>query len=177
MEETTLLPSHIDEKEVVYRDRIRSIQRVLAHFGGFTKEYFVSDHGERAALVAVRQGNVLLTRQYRLIINDISWEVPGGGINPGESPEIAATRECLEETGVQCNNLRPLITYHAGLDIWKNLTRVYYTDECQEGISTPSESRAWVSIDRCIEMVFSQQIVDSLSVISLLAYQYQSRLR
>ncbi|MBI2826904.1 MAG: (deoxy)nucleoside triphosphate pyrophosphohydrolase [Planctomycetia bacterium] len=28
------------------------------------------------------------------------WEFPGGKIRPGETPEEAAERECLEETGV-----------------------------------------------------------------------------
>jgi 8-oxo-dGTP diphosphatase len=28
------------------------------------------------------------------------WEFPGGKIEPGESPEVAAVRECLEETGI-----------------------------------------------------------------------------
>ena len=33
------------------------------------------------------------------------WEFPGGKIEPGESPEAAAARECLEETGLEVEAL------------------------------------------------------------------------
>jgi len=33
------------------------------------------------------------------------WEFPGGKIEPGESPESAAARECLEEAGVAVETL------------------------------------------------------------------------
>jgi 8-oxo-dGTP diphosphatase len=36
------------------------------------------------------------------------WEFPGGKIEPGETPEAAAVRECLEETGLQ---VQPLFRY------------------------------------------------------------------
>lgn len=29
------------------------------------------------------------------------WEFPGGKIEPGETPEVAASRECVEETGIE----------------------------------------------------------------------------
>lgn len=77
MEETRLIPIKVEYKKEIYKDRNQKIQRVLAHFDGFDKEYFVSDHGKRAALLAVRNGNILLVRQYRLIINDLSYEIPG----------------------------------------------------------------------------------------------------
>jgi 8-oxo-dGTP diphosphatase len=36
------------------------------------------------------------------------WEFPGGKIEPGETPEAAAVRECLEETGIA---VQPLFRY------------------------------------------------------------------
>jgi 8-oxo-dGTP diphosphatase len=36
------------------------------------------------------------------------WEFPGGKIEPGETPEEAAVRECLEETGL---SVQPLFRY------------------------------------------------------------------
>jgi mutator protein MutT len=38
-----------------------------------------------------------------------AWEFPGGKIREGETPEEAAVRECLEETGVSVNVSRRLV--------------------------------------------------------------------
>jgi ADP-ribose pyrophosphatase len=43
-------------------------------------------------------GRVVLIRQYRHSVKRMLWELPAGGINPGEAPEAAALRECEEET-------------------------------------------------------------------------------
>jgi 8-oxo-dGTP diphosphatase len=39
------------------------------------------------------------------------WELPGGKVEPGESPEAAARRECLEEAGLQLGPLVWLAEY------------------------------------------------------------------
>lgn len=169
--ETIQLPLNIEPKEQVYKDRNQKIQRIVAYFNGFDKEYFVSDHGKRAALLAVRNGNILLVRQYRLIINDLSYEIPGGRIDENETPENAAFRECFEETGVKCSNLKPLVSYHPCLDIWKNHTKIFLTEELSHLPADDSDRHLWVPVNRCIEMIFSGKIVDSLSIIALLAYR------
>ena len=43
------------------------------------------------------------------------WITPGGGIDPGETPEAAATRELFEETGLVVDTLTP-----AGDQPWPN---------------------------------------------------------
>ena len=39
------------------------------------------------------------------------WEIPGGGIEPGEKSEDAARRECLEETGCKVKKLENILSY------------------------------------------------------------------
>ena len=169
--ETTYLPLDIKPKEIVYQDRNQKIERIIAYFDGFEKEYFVSDHGKRAALLAIRKGKVLLVRQYRLIINDLSYEIPGGRIDENEKPEEAAIRECFEETSVKCSNLKPLLSYHPCLDIWKNHTRIFLSEEFGQLPDDDSDRHLWIPLRRCIEMIFSEKIVDSLSIIALTVYQ------
>lgn len=44
-------------------------------------------------------GDVVLIRQYRHGIRENTLEIPGGIVEPGDSPEQAARRELAEETG------------------------------------------------------------------------------
>lgn len=168
MEETTLLPHGIEQQGMIYQDRNQQIHKVLARFEGFTKEFYVSDYGKRAAILAVKEGCVLLVRQYRLIINDISYEIPGGRVDDHETQEAAALRECFEETGVRCLNPKPLINYHNSLDISNNPTFIFYSDKV-DGVAD-SERSVLIPLERCIEMVFSHEIADSLSIIALMGY-------
>ena len=39
------------------------------------------------------------------------WDLPGGHVDPGESPIEAAVREALEETNLIVSNLIEFITY------------------------------------------------------------------
>jgi ADP-ribose pyrophosphatase len=45
-------------------------------------------------------GQIVMIRQYRHALKREIWEVPAGNMEPGESPEGAAARECEEEIGL-----------------------------------------------------------------------------
>jgi len=171
MDETILFPLEVRSHDQVYEDRNQKITRVTALFPGFNKEFLVADFGERAAVLVVRDNKVLLSRQYRLLINDLSFEIPGGKIDENESPEEAAIRECLEETGIRVSNPTPLINYHAGLDATQNYTHIFLGKDISSTKDELHERRTWIPFDQCLEMVFHQKIMDCLTIIALLCYQ------
>ena len=72
---------------------------------GREKVYPVMALGASAGILAfLPDDRVILVRQYRHITRDFSWEIPGGGILPGEPPEQAAQRELREESGYRAGH-------------------------------------------------------------------------
>ena len=87
-----MIPKTIGGREVVYENQYQQIYRISVEFEGFGKELFVNDYGRRVGLLFVQEEQVLLVRQYRLLVRQLAWEIPGGRVDPGESPEAGAAR-------------------------------------------------------------------------------------
>lgn len=164
-------------RQVVYQNAHQQIYRMEVDFGAFQREYFINHYGPRAAMVVGRDGDILLCRQYRLHAQRVVLEIPGGKVEPEETPEQAAARECEEETGVRCRQARPLIQYHLG-DSIVNPTHVFWTSAFtagpwQEG-GREVEAPVWMPLERCLELI-QVEIVDQMTIIALLAYDRMRR--
>ena len=165
----------IGPREIVYEDQYQQIYRVKANFGEFSKEYVVKDSGHRAGLVVMDAGSVLLVRQYRILIDGLSWEIPGGKVDENETPESAAARECLEETGVRVQNLSPLVDFQPGMDTTHNPTHIFHTENFQRPSHPATEpgevvEQVWIPLTECVAMIAQGKIVDSLTILGVLAY-------
>jgi ADP-ribose diphosphatase len=86
---------------VVYRGRVFSVEvdHVLLP-DGRRSELAIVRHRPSVVLVPVRDdGRIVMIRQYRHALKRDLWELPAGNVDPGESAEAAAARECEEEIG------------------------------------------------------------------------------
>jgi len=170
----------IVEKQEICTTPYQKMFRMRADFRQFTKEYFVLEARDRVGIVVVRDQQVLLVRQYRLIVDRIAWEIPGGGVGDGELPEDAARRECLEETGIGCVRLRPLLTYYVGLDCLNPRTHLFLAEEIREVPGevrrNPSEVFAseWIPLSRCFEWIEKGEILDHFTILALFAHRWDT---
>lgn len=64
-------------------------------------EHLDSQPIEIAIAVVSRDGQYLIGLREQGVALAGYWEFPGGKVQAGETPEEAATRECLEETGLE----------------------------------------------------------------------------
>ena len=165
-------PHTLSTEREIFRNQFLRLYAVRAEFEAGAKEYFVTDKGARVGVLAVRDHSVLLVRQYRFLINDHSWEIPGGGVGPAETPEEAATRECWEEARVVCHALEPVFDYRLGLDTTDSRVSLYRATSFTECPEPPAggetDAREWVPLDECLERVRSRRISDLMTIVALL---------
>jgi ADP-ribose pyrophosphatase len=144
-------------------------------FGEFSKEYFIHVYGKRVGILLIYNNSFLFVRQYRFLIDRLSLEIPGGGVEGGETPQQAIVRECREETGIVCYEPQPLINYQQSVDTIYTPTYLFYTDKFEDTETfrpNPKEvvSLEWVPINQCLGLIQKGEIADSFSVIAILSY-------
>lgn len=94
------------------------------------KEIVVMDQiPESAAVVAVHQGCLLLVCQHREAVDEITWELPGGTVKPGEERKHAVKRELEEEAGVLCKDLSYMGSAYPMASLANRNVHFYFTDD------------------------------------------------
>jgi 8-oxo-dGTP pyrophosphatase MutT (NUDIX family) len=129
-------------------------------------------HAAAGTVVHDPAQGILLLWRHRFITDTWGWEIPAGRIEPGETPEQAAEREALEETGWRPGPLRPVGSYAPSNGTTDQVFHLFSSDRAVHvGAPTDhseSERVEWVPVDRVRQAIRDGQIFDGLSLTALL---------
>ena len=162
----------IQEKKVVYRNKWSKLIKTSFTHLGCDKAIYTTDFGNRSSVILLKKESILLVKQFRLLIDDYSWEIPGGKVEESETFEDAAIRECIEETGYKCNRLQEAIFFHPGLDTLHNPTKVFHCSDFHESKSFEDKNHEtvaieWFTKEKLKRLLNDNFFKDSLTIIAL----------
>ncbi|MDR2735535.1 MAG: NUDIX hydrolase [Puniceicoccales bacterium] len=99
---------------------------------GRTGEFFILHPPDWVQVIALTQErNIVLVKQFRFGTRRLSLEIPGGIIEPGEDPVMAAERELLEETGFSGENASVLKIIYPNPAIQDNKLYTVFIENCR----------------------------------------------
>ena len=114
------------------------------------------------------EGNVVLIRQFRHGIQDVTMEIPGGMMNEGETPEAAAERELREETGYVAERIRLLARVLPNPAVQNNFLYLFVAEGCRNrarrSLTLSSASTLERPVDAIPEMIRNGEIAHRWSL-------------
>jgi ADP-ribose pyrophosphatase len=164
----------------VYENRwIRVREDVALLPDGSTTIYGVVECAECVGILPfVDPDTVLLVGQHRYVAQGFYWEMPTGGMHPGESPDEAAQRELAEEAGCAAGSLVKICDFHTSKSILRETAHLYLARDLRPSSRQPDatefiERRAFPFAE-VVRMVVDGEIKDAMTVIAVL---HAARLR
>lgn len=156
--------------EVEYLSGRHGVREVAEHPGGAVVVPLLND------------GSVLLVQQFRYPIKKELLELPAGKLDPGEDPQVCATRELEEETGYLAGSIRKLTAIYTTpgfcneqLHIYlaTGLTKSPHGQRLEEGELDLVVKR--LPLQKIVTMIEQGEIVDGKTICGIMMTAHQLR--
>ncbi len=135
----------------------------------------IVSHSGGACVLAVKDGKILLEKQFRYAYGKEIYELPAGKRDKGEDFEVTAKRELEEETGLIPLNLQKITEIYPTPGYTDEVIGLFYADRFEEGRlhfdDTEDLTSEWVDIDEVYKMVDEGEIPDAKTLVALLWYK------
>jgi ADP-ribose pyrophosphatase len=146
------------------------VDEVQIHNGKRKVREYTKHPGAAAVIPILPDGKIGLIRHYRYPTNQIHIEVPAGKIDPGEEIEVTAKRELQEEIGYISNKLTFLTKINPCIGYSDESIWLYLGEKLEkvDHIKTDESIEFYpVSINEAVELVWSGEVTDVKSIISI----------
>lgn len=121
------------ESQQVFKSGLVSVDKEKCEMpdGRVMPGYYILRFPDWVNIVPVTaDGQIVLIKQYRHATGEIHWEVPGGAVNRGEDPKLAALRELEEETGYTSSELVKVAENFPNPALQDNKIHTYLAKNC-----------------------------------------------
>jgi ADP-ribose pyrophosphatase len=139
---------------------------------GREAELEIIGHPGGAATVALdERGQVCLLRQYRHVAGGWVWEIPGGKLDGGRSPEQVARAELVEEAGFEARRWQPLGRYLSSPGVFSEVVTLFLARELTPCARAPEPDEVvevhWRPFADVLTQALQGEIVDGKTVVAL----------
>ena len=130
-----------------------------------------------AVLAVTPEGKLVIVKQYRKAIEDVSYEIPAGKLEVGEAGDEkdAAARELEEETQYQ-GDLELIYEFYTAIGFCNEKIKLYVATSLKPVENPrPLDDDEFLEIfeltyDECMELVKSGEIKDAKTILALQYY-------
>jgi ADP-ribose pyrophosphatase len=163
-------------KHIIYNGKILEFcfdDVILSNGASATREY-IRHPGASAVLPFVDDVNIILVKQFRYVINQVTYEIPAGKIDIGETPLDCAVRELKEETGYQTEKIDKMLSFYPSTAFSTELLHIFVAFNLQKGVIKPDEDEfvetEILSFQSALEMVKNGEITDGKTLLAILSF-------
>ena len=162
-------------KKTVYRGLCVNLRRddVRLSNGKIATREFLDHPGAVGVVPFLDSETVVLVRQYRHPVREITLELPAGKLHRGENPMRCLRRELKEETGYTAQKITRLIDYWPTPAFANEVLHLFVARDLIPGPLMPDEDEflevVTMPFEKALSLARSGRIRDSKTVIGLLA--------
>jgi 8-oxo-dGTP pyrophosphatase MutT (NUDIX family) len=117
------------------------------------------------------EDRIVLVGQHRYTLGRDSWEIPEGGVGPGETALEGVQRELREETGLEAAYWRELCRVDLSNSVTDEQAALFVAHELRQGQASPEPTESialrWVPFDEALAMTLDGRITDAMSVVAI----------
>lgn len=166
----------IKSKQLFKGKRLAVRKDTLQIHSGKKTDYEILEYINFVGIIAVtKDRKIILVKQYRPALRQITLEIPAGGINKGETAKQAALRELEEETGYRAGKIRKITHYHSLIGRSASETHVFFATDLKLAKAKEDENEFLevVEIDakKALEMLKKGKITSAPSVAGIFGVQ------
>lgn len=162
--------------EMIYQGPVFGLRRddVLEPTGLRTKREVITHPGSVVVLPVLKNGRIVMIRQYRHATRQFMWELVAGRKEPEETPEAGAARELLEETGYRAKRFKVILDFFPTPGFLEERMWLLLAEGLTAGEAEPEEDEKievkTYSVSELKQMMKKGELKDAKSIAGILYY-------